>query len=526
MQLAPYPRPGEDSDFRGWSLGCGPALPGFLTTPTACARVDLDVFSPGGLSKRLEVNFGRPFSEVTVRHAGLGRGVVTSSPGGIACTSDRGEFCSAEFADGSTVTVHPRANADGSRFIGWSGACAGTNPCTILVDRAVTVTANFDRPLGPGAAPRPRPDPPPPRVLLLVSKNGTGEGRVRTVPRSAGIDCGIDCEERVRLGRRVILRATAQEHSQFAGWTGPCADAPGAACRVTMNRARGVRATFTRIQRRLGVRVEGGGVVRSSPPGIECGPAGGPGCTTMIDSGTAVTLGADPDDGWAFAGWSGGGCADNEVCPVTMDADRDLVARFIRIHTLYRGADGHGRRRDRGADPRRRPGDLPARVPVHGAGRLDDDGRGPTRVRARPSPDSRAHCTGTAPCTVVLDADRTVRARFDAPPDTAALNVAVLGPGEGRVVSDPAGIDCRPDCLEPYALNSTVTLRAEARAGLDVRRVPRPVRRAARDRRPARSGSTRRATSSRSSTRRCRQGRSPRAARPSRRLRPIRPCVP
>ena len=62
----------------------------------------------------LSVSFGRS----------TGRGQVTSDQPGIACPP----ACSAPWDDGSQVTLSARP-ADGSRFVGWSGACSADLRC-------------------------------------------------------------------------------------------------------------------------------------------------------------------------------------------------------------------------------------------------------------------------------------------------------------------------------------------------------------------------------------------------------------
>lgn len=80
---------------------------------------------------------------VTVALSGSGRGVVSSLPAGIACSSANQDACSAQFA--STVeVVLQAAPATGSRFAGWSGACSGTGACVLAMDTARSVTARFD----------------------------------------------------------------------------------------------------------------------------------------------------------------------------------------------------------------------------------------------------------------------------------------------------------------------------------------------------------------------------------------------
>jgi hypothetical protein len=63
---------------------------------------------------------------------------VTSSPAGINC----GTSCSGSFAGGANVTL-TATPAFGSTFAGWSGACTGTQACTVSMSGARDVTATF-----------------------------------------------------------------------------------------------------------------------------------------------------------------------------------------------------------------------------------------------------------------------------------------------------------------------------------------------------------------------------------------------
>jgi uncharacterized repeat protein (TIGR01451 family)/uncharacterized protein (TIGR03382 family) len=75
--------------------------------------------------------------------AGQGSGTLVSSPAALLCDptcATRG----ADFREGSLVSLTATA-APGSVFAGWSGGCTGTtNPCTLTVNAAATVTARFD----------------------------------------------------------------------------------------------------------------------------------------------------------------------------------------------------------------------------------------------------------------------------------------------------------------------------------------------------------------------------------------------
>lgn len=76
----------------------------------------------------------RPRLSVFVR----GVGGVKSEPPGLDC----GTRCRAHFPAASTVMLQARP-ADGQRFLGWSGPCAGRAACSITLERSTEVGAQF-----------------------------------------------------------------------------------------------------------------------------------------------------------------------------------------------------------------------------------------------------------------------------------------------------------------------------------------------------------------------------------------------
>ena len=73
-------------------------------------------------------------------------------------------------------------------------------------------------------------------------------------------------------------------------------------------------------------------------------------------------------------------------------------------------------------------------------------------------------CTGLmGNCTVTMDAEKTVTARFNLA--TFILTAARIGNGQGTVASDPAGISCGSDCSEGYENGTSVRLDPVAAAG-------------------------------------------------------------
>ncbi|MFL5397575.1 MAG: hypothetical protein ACJ79P_06700, partial [Myxococcales bacterium] len=94
----------------------------------------------------------------TLKVTVTGNGSVTSTPAGIDC----GTSCTASFPQGTAITLTPTPTpGSGSNLAEWSGACAGTNPCIVLLDADATVGATFVAGAPPPPPPRPPPPPPP-----------------------------------------------------------------------------------------------------------------------------------------------------------------------------------------------------------------------------------------------------------------------------------------------------------------------------------------------------------------------------
>lgn len=98
---------------------------------------------PGGDTSRSPV----PASAYTVGVAMSGSGTVVSVPDGIRC----GTACDKIFAANTPITLNTTP-ASGYQFVGWSGACSGTGPCTLSMTGHRSVYAAFALPgsrLGP-----------------------------------------------------------------------------------------------------------------------------------------------------------------------------------------------------------------------------------------------------------------------------------------------------------------------------------------------------------------------------------------
>ncbi len=369
---------------------------------------------------------------LTVSKTGSGVGTVTSDVGAINC----GATCSADYDQGTSVTLTAAASA-GSRFNGWSGeGCSGTGTCTVTMSQARTVSASF--------------------VLvytLTVSKTGSGAG---TVTSDVGaINCGATCSADYDQGTSVTLTGTTSAGSRFAGWTGEGCSGTGT-CSVTMSQARTVSASFVALHT-LTVSKTGSGVgtVTSDVGGINCGAT----CSADYDQGASVTLTGTASAGSRFAGWSGEGCTGTSTCIVTMSQARTVSASFLLVHTLTATRTGSG------------AGTVTSDVGAINCGAscsADYDQGTPVTLTAAASAGSRFDgwsgegCSGTGTCSVTMSQARSVSAAFVA---THTLTVSKTGSGEGTVTSDVGGISCGVTCTDDYDQGASVILTGTASAG-------------------------------------------------------------
>jgi hypothetical protein len=294
---------------------------------------------------------------------------------------------------------------------------------------------------------------------LPVTKSGNGQGSITSSP--AGIDCGDDCSGHFDDDAEITLTATPATGSDFTGWSGGGCSGTTATCTVTMDRARGVTASFVLETHQLTVTKPGNGVgsVGSAPAGIDCGSD----CSEGFNYGTEVTLTATAATGSDFTGWSGGGCSGNaSTCTVTMDQARSVSASFVsQKRTLSVTRAGTG------------PGSVtsaPAGIDCGNDCAGDFDyGTEVTLTAVAPNGSHFAGwsgdgCSGaSSSCTVTMDQARAVTAEFSL--ETRSLAVNKAGNGSGSVTSAPAGIDCGSDCSESFDYGKSVTLVAAAAAG-------------------------------------------------------------
>jgi len=278
--------------------------------------------SDGSVTMNANISCTAVFNLITaytlnVNRAGAGTGTVTSNPTGINC----GSSCSTTLNSGTAVNL-TATPASGSTFAGWSGNCTATGSVTMTGNMTCTATFNSSGYTLTSS------------VVNEVTSSVTPSGTIVSNP--AGISCGTDCSEKYPAGQIVTLTPKPAANSKFKAWTGHADCSDGS---VTMDASKTCTATFTLNTLSLSVSKTGNGTVTSTPAGINCGT----GCSFNFVGGTAVSLKATPDAGYAFAGWSGG-CTGTADCKITLSSNTTVTATFVNSLSdkigIYRPSTG------------------------------------------------------------------------------------------------------------------------------------------------------------------------------------------
>ncbi|CAN5162204.1 hypothetical protein BH20ACI2_BH20ACI2_04410 [soil metagenome] len=377
---------------------------------------------------------------LSVSKTGTGIGTVASVAPGIDC----GDDCAKTYNHGTVVTLTATPST-GSNFTGWSGGgCSGTGTCQVTITAPTTVTATFTLQT----------------FSLNVNRIGTGTGIVVSTP--PGIDCspsGADCFELYDYGTVVTLTATPNINSIFTGWNGTC---PGTGtCDVTMTSNKIVNANFTIKTFALTVvsAGNGGGLVTSSPSGINCGAD----CTATYNFGTQVTLTAVANANSIFTGWSGA-CSGTSTCVITMNAAATATATFTLKTfdlTVIRSGTGEG-------SVTSSPPGINCGTDCSQTYNIGTDVTLTATANSGTTFDgwTGGGCTGTATCEVTMNAAASVTATFTRIVQT--LTVTKSGNGFGTITSSPAGINCGGNCptaSAAFPIDSQVTLTVAPNVG-------------------------------------------------------------
>lgn len=190
----------------------------------------------------------------------------------------------------------------------------------------------------------------------------------------------------------------------------------------------------------------------SADGAIDCGAH----CSTKAAAGTDVVLSAKPNADWTFEGWQGDCVGVAHSCEVSVDGPTVVRAVYERRPAqLSITVGGPGTIRS-----------VPRGLACGGGARICTHmfGRGTTvQLRATPLHGGvfggwQGPCSGNGRCAVAMSGRRSVTAAFGVRGASGTISAA---PHRGRVVSVPAGLDCRNSlCSTTFAPGTLVVLHA------------------------------------------------------------------
>jgi subtilisin family serine protease len=276
----------------------------------------------------------------------------------------------------------------------------------------------------------------------IVSTQVFGAGKI--VAANGGIDCRGDCIERFAKGTTVTLAATALAGGTFERWRGACAG-QGNPCTLPVTQSTETSADFTSMVSvtRSG---SGSGSVTSSIPGIDCGGD----CSEAYPARSYVVLTATAPAGNAFESWGGACSGTQPTCEIFVDDVKAVTARFTNHQTLTVTRLGTG-----SASITSNPAGLTCNA-VECTGEFTPGST--VAITVTPAADSYYYSVEypycnifTQPCQVTMNGPQSLRINVPLKP---VMTVTVRG--NGRVKSDPAGLDCTADCSVPLEVGGYV----------------------------------------------------------------------
>jgi uncharacterized repeat protein (TIGR02543 family) len=287
--------PDESSTFTGWGGACS-------GTGNCVVTLDAD--------KSVSATFAlKPQYPFMIKL--FGKGYVFPDVGSYGCDA---QYCSGNFYEGTAVTFTAFPYY-GYKFSGWSGACTGTTPCSVIMTGAKSATAKFT-------------ELPTKKVNFTLS--GSGNGYISPDQQNR-FSCGAkSCSGGFAVGTSITYTAIPDDYSLFAGWSGACSGTDPS-CTLKITKDLSIGAKFNLKVFNLALTIGGGkGSVSASPlpNGYSNAKCSSGTCNYPYNALTNVKLTAVPSPGYKFAGWSGACAGTSLSCTVSIDDAKAVTAIF------------------------------------------------------------------------------------------------------------------------------------------------------------------------------------------------------
>ncbi|MDO8490042.1 MAG: fibronectin type III domain-containing protein, partial [bacterium] len=265
-------------------------------------------------------------------------------------------------------------------------------------------------------------DPPAETRVLTVEKTGVCSG---TITSSVGsIICGTDaaCRATIAKDSGVELTEVATAGCVFAGWGGVCSSSGSTPkCSLTLSDNATATARFNAIipgslfEVNITKDGDGTGSVTSTPAGIDCGGT----CSANLRTGS-VTLQETPDADSHFSGWTiAGNNPIDQVTTFALSSTTTAKATFSKNEpssvkyklSVFKSGNGDGMITSTS---------TPAEAGISCGSVCEKEYGSGTKVKLTATSNSHSFfdgwsggsCSGTAPCTFVLDQAAQITANF------------------------------------------------------------------------------------------------------------------
>ena len=240
---------------------------------------------------------------------------TSSTAGGTVSTPGIGSF---QYDDGASVPVVAAAAAN-YHFVNWTGTAvtAGKVASPSSASTTVTMDANY-----------------------TLQANFALDQRTLTTSSTAGGSVTTPGEGAFSYphGTVVAVVAAPEANHHFVNWTGTAvtagkvADPSAVSTNVTVDADYTLVANFSIDRHTVTVSSTAGGSVSTPGEG-----------SFQYDHGTQVTLQAEPEPLFVFAGWRGSIFANSNPCSITMNGDYEVKAHFESVlDVLYVDDDAPG----------------------------------------------------------------------------------------------------------------------------------------------------------------------------------------
>lgn len=157
-----------------------------------------------------------------------GAGTVSTTDGKLSCGNNCNEFA----LKGTTLNLV--ANPGSNAFVGWTGACSGTQlTCAVSVNGITNVGASFL-----------------PQFTLSVSRSNSGTITATPNGNDKAINCGGNCSAKFTQGTAVTLTAIAPAGKTFVNWSSKdvaaCNLSTSPTCTATITGNTSIQANFSK----------------------------------------------------------------------------------------------------------------------------------------------------------------------------------------------------------------------------------------------------------------------------------------